>query len=68
MYTIIIGGGQVGAYLASILLAEKHQIKIIENNKDKFAVLEKSLPAELLILGVDRIRTFSKQPGYIMQM
>jgi trk system potassium uptake protein TrkA len=51
MYTIIVGGGQVGAYLASILLAEKHQIKIIENRKDRITILEQSLPAEMLILG-----------------
>ena len=51
MYTIIVGGGQVGAYLASILLAEKHQIKIIDHRKDRIAVLEQSLPAEMLILG-----------------
>ncbi len=51
MNTIIVGGGQVGAYLASILLAEKHQIKIIEYRKDRIAVLEQRLPAEVLILG-----------------
>jgi trk system potassium uptake protein TrkA len=51
MYTIIVGGGQVGAYLASILLAEKHQIKIIDNRPDRITVLEQSLPAEILILG-----------------
>jgi trk system potassium uptake protein len=51
MYTIIVGGGQVGAYLASILLAEKHQIKIIEHLKDRIVVLEQRFPAEILILG-----------------
>jgi trk system potassium uptake protein TrkA len=51
MYTIIVGGGKVGAYLASILLTEKHQIKIIEQNKDRIALLEKSIPAEMLIQG-----------------
>ncbi len=51
MYTIIVGGGQVGAYLASLLLAEGHQIKVIENRKDRIAILEKSIPAEMLILG-----------------
>jgi trk system potassium uptake protein TrkA len=51
MYTIIVGGGQVGAYLASLLLAEKHQIKIIDNRKDRIALLEESIPAEMLILG-----------------
>jgi trk system potassium uptake protein TrkA len=51
MYTIIVGGGQVGAHLASLLLAEKHQINIIDNRKERIDVLEQSLPVEMLILG-----------------
>jgi len=51
MYTIIVGGGQVGAYLASLLLAEKHQIRIIDRRKDRLDLLEGSIPAEMLILG-----------------
>ena len=51
MYTIIVGGGQVGAYLASLLLAERHQIMIIEIRKDRMVLLEESIPAEMLILG-----------------
>jgi len=51
MYIIIVGGGQVGTYLASLLLAEKHQLKIIEKSVDKIAVLKQSLPAEMIIQG-----------------
>ncbi len=51
MYTIIVGGGQVGAYLASLLLAEKHQIKVIENSMDKITILKHSIPAEIVIQG-----------------
>jgi trk system potassium uptake protein TrkA len=51
MYTIIVGGGQVGAYLASLLLAEKHQIKVIDDRTDRIAILEQSIPTEMLILG-----------------
>ena len=51
MYTIIVGGGQVGSYLGSLLLAEKHQIKIIDQRKERIAVLEESIPTEMLILG-----------------
>jgi trk system potassium uptake protein TrkA len=51
MYTIIVGCGQVGAYLASLLLAEKHQIKVIDNRKDRIATLEQGIPTEMLILG-----------------
>jgi trk system potassium uptake protein TrkA len=35
MFTIIIGGGQVGNYLASLLLRENHQIMIVENRKER---------------------------------
>ena len=51
MYTIIVGGGQVGSYLASLLLSERHQIKIIELNKDRATLLEKRMAAEMVILG-----------------
>jgi trk system potassium uptake protein TrkA len=51
MYSIIVGGGQVGAYLASLLLAEKHQIKIIDNRKERIAILQQTIPAEVLIQG-----------------
>jgi trk system potassium uptake protein TrkA len=51
MYTIIVGGGQVGSYLASLLLVEKHQIKIIENSVDKITILKRSIPAEMVIQG-----------------
>ncbi len=51
MYTIIVGGGQVGRYLASILLAEGHQIKIIEHRSDSVSILEQSFAADQFILG-----------------
>lgn len=51
MYTIIVGGGQVGAHLASLLLEEKHQIRVVENRKDRIAVLEERFPPELIIVG-----------------
>jgi trk system potassium uptake protein TrkA len=51
MYTIIVGGGQVGCYLAGLLLNEKHQVKIIDYRKDRVAFLERNLPAENVMLG-----------------
>jgi len=51
MYTIIVGGGKVGSYLASLLLIQKHQLKVIECRKDRIALLEKSIPSEMLLLG-----------------
>ena len=51
MYTIIVGGGQVGGHLASLLLAEKHQVKIIESRTDRIATLQPTIRADVLILG-----------------
>jgi trk system potassium uptake protein TrkA len=51
MYTIIVGGGKVGVYLASLLLAENHRIKIIEKRRERITILEHSFPAEMLVHG-----------------
>jgi len=51
MYTIIVGGGQAGAYVASLLLAEKHQVMIIESRKERVEILLQSFPEEMVMLG-----------------
>jgi trk system potassium uptake protein TrkA len=51
MFTIIVGGGQVGAHLAGLLLAEKHQVKVIDHRKERIPILQESIPAEFVILG-----------------
>jgi trk system potassium uptake protein TrkA len=51
MKIIIVGGGQVGAYLASLLLANRHDIKVIEYREKNFHKLEREFPSELLIFG-----------------
>jgi trk system potassium uptake protein len=51
MKVIIIGGGQVGTYLASLLLSNGHEIRIIENRETVYSRLEKELPQEILLFG-----------------
>lgn len=51
MYTIIVGAGQVGTYLAELLLAEKHEVKIIDRREERLAQLKDHLPAGALVLG-----------------
>src|SRR5919206_1411975 len=40
MYVIIAGGGKVGANLARTLLNAGHEVTLIEQRRDRYAVLE----------------------------
>lgn len=51
MKIIIVGGGQVGSYLASLLLSNGHEIRIIEHRQKVFEKLKRELPAETLLFG-----------------
>lgn len=51
MKVIIIGGGQVGAYLASLLLERGHEIKIIDVRETRIPVLKRDLPEECVVYG-----------------
>lgn len=51
MYTIIVGGGQVGTYLATLLLAEQHHIRVIEQRNDRVARLQELFSAEIAVMG-----------------
>jgi trk system potassium uptake protein TrkA len=51
MKVIIIGGGQVGSYLASLLISNGHDIKVIEHRESVYNKLIKELPKDSLILG-----------------
>jgi len=51
MKVIIIGGGQVGAYIANLLLNNNCSVKVIENRKHVLAKLEKDLPKDNIVYG-----------------
>lgn len=51
MKVIIVGGGQVGAYLAGLLLGRGHTVKLIENRDVRFPALKRDLPEETLFWG-----------------
>ena len=44
MYVIIVGGGKVGSHLARLLLAEGHEIKVIDQRPEVLALLRAELP------------------------
>ncbi len=51
MKVLIIGGGKVGTYLASHLLADSHEIVVIEQRREELERLQRELGAEHVILG-----------------
>ncbi len=51
MKVIIVGGGQMGAYIATLLLKNHCTVTVIENREAVFAKLGKELPAENILLG-----------------
>jgi len=51
MNVIIVGGGQVGAYLARLLLNSNCSVKVIEHQENVFSKLEQELPEDILVLG-----------------
>lgn len=51
MKVIIVGGGKVGTHLASLLLAEQHQVKVIESSVGEVRHLHDDLPVGSVIPG-----------------
>jgi trk system potassium uptake protein TrkA len=48
---LVVGGGKVGTYLASLLLADGHSVKVIEEWSEEFSRLLQNLPAEVHVQG-----------------
>lgn len=51
MRVIVVGGGQVGSYIAKLLLENKCEVRIIEENESAFEKLKKIFPHDILAFG-----------------
>jgi len=51
MFVIVAGGGRTGAQLTSVLLAEKHKVRVIEHRRELLARLHRELPTEVIYEG-----------------
>lgn len=51
MNVMIVGGGKVGVYLASLLLAGGQRVKVIELRREEISRLQEELSKEVLIPG-----------------
>ena len=63
MYVFIAGGGRTGAQLASQLLAQNYQVRLIEHRRDLLARLHHELPTEVIYAGQATDPTVLKQAG-----
>jgi len=51
MYVIVVGGGRTGSHLASLLLAQNHEVTVIEHRPSVLANLHQELPTEVILEG-----------------
>lgn len=51
MNVVVVGGGKVGAYLASLLLAGGHEVKVVEVRPDEAGPLSRELPGGVVMAG-----------------
>ncbi len=51
MRVLIVGGGQVGSYLAALLLEQRHTVTIIETHEAATAALRRTVPGVTVIQG-----------------
>jgi trk system potassium uptake protein TrkA len=51
MFVIIVGGGRTGSHLASLLLTQGHEVRLVESRPDTLANLHQELPTEIIFEG-----------------
>lgn len=51
MFVIIVGGGQVGSNLATLLLAGGHKVHLVDDRKEVLAKIHRELPTECIFEG-----------------
>lgn len=51
MNVIIVGGGQVGSYLADLLLKDGHKITVVEERPKQLALLKNEMPEGTIVAG-----------------
>jgi trk system potassium uptake protein TrkA len=50
-FVLIVGGGKVGTYLASLLLGQGYRVRVVEQLRDEIPRLKRDLPADMVVLG-----------------
>lgn len=63
MNILIAGGGRTGAQLASVLLSQKHDVRLIEHRADVLARIHHELPTEVIYEGMATDPAILEQAG-----
>lgn len=63
MLVIIVGGGKMGAQLATTLLGEGHQVRLVENRLEVVERLRQSLPGDVVVSGDGSAPTIMEAAG-----
>lgn len=63
MIILIAGGGRTGAQLASALLAQKHDVRLIEHRRDVLSRIHHELPTEVIFEGMATDPAVLEQAG-----
>ncbi len=51
MHVLVVGGGKVGGYLAGMLTASGHQVRLLEYRQEQLPTLRQDLPSEVVQFG-----------------
>jgi len=51
MFVLIVGGGRTGSHLASLLLLQGHEVRLIEHRPDILTTLHREIPTEVIFEG-----------------
>jgi trk/ktr system potassium uptake protein len=51
MFVLVVGGGKVGTYLTRGLLAQDHEVVVVEKQERKAALLEQLIEQKLTVVG-----------------
>jgi trk system potassium uptake protein TrkA len=65
MHIIIVGGGQTGSYLASLLGGDSHTVRVVEHRRNLVAKLKEELPEESVVFGNGSDASTLEQAGIL---
>ena len=51
MFVVIVGGGRTGTQLATLLLAQNHDVRVVESRSEILARIHRELPTETIYEG-----------------